>query len=81
MYSVRHISVVILTEIYYNIVLQGVLNLQQSSSVAERRSDPVSTSKQSSFLLLGCRSSGAQILNLTSQVSKTRPYVFPVRLM
>lgn len=52
-YSVSHLSMVILTEIYYKVVLQGVLNLQQSSSVAERRSNPVSTGRQRGFLLTG----------------------------
>lgn len=49
-YSVRHLSVVILTEIYYKVVLQGVLSLQQSPSAAERHSNPVSTDRQTIWL-------------------------------
>ena len=37
---------VILTEIYYKVVLQGVLSLQQCYSVAERHLKPVSTHRQ-----------------------------------
>ena len=53
MYSVRHLSMVILTEIYYKVVLQGVLSLQQCSRAAERHLNPVSTNRQSGFLPSG----------------------------
>ena len=52
-YSVRDLSTVVLRAIYYNVVLQGALNLQQSSNFAGRCSNPVSKSRQSGFLLTG----------------------------
>jgi hypothetical protein len=44
---------VVLTELYYNAVLQGASDLQQSPNFAGRHSNPVSKSKQYGLLLTG----------------------------
>lgn len=62
---------VLFTEIYYNVVLQGALNLQQSSKFSEGLQIQLAVKADSlASFSLECRSVGAHILNFTSQASR-----------
>lgn len=53
-YSARHLSVVILTEIYYKVVLQGVLVFSKAPVLLKGiRIQLAQTGRQSGFLLSG----------------------------
>lgn len=70
-YLGRHLSMILLTEIYYNIVLQGALNLQQSSKFSEGLQIQLAIKADSlASFSLECRSVGTHILNVTSQASR-----------
>lgn len=67
-----------LPEIYSKVVLQGALNLQQSSDFSGSCSNPVSKADSLASFSLGCRS--AHILNFTSQTFRRGFTFFSVRI-